>query len=129
MNFAKSYETNDIPTRVIKMNEKIFANFITDHLSYCIACAEFSDELKLFNIITVHQKNESCVKKIKISKHSDPQKPLFPVSYFFHPLIEIVYYYLLLSMLVCTNVYLLSGKKIFCSNISYDNSSSIRFTA
>ena len=45
------------------MNEKIFANFITDHLSYCIACAEFSDELKLFNIITVHQKNESYVKK------------------------------------------------------------------
>ena len=66
MNFAKSYETNDIPTRVIKMNEKIFANFITDHSSYCIACAEFSVELKPVNIITAHQGNESYIKKLRL---------------------------------------------------------------
>ena len=37
----------------------IFANFITDHLSYCIVFGEFPDELKRANTITVYKKNES----------------------------------------------------------------------
>ena len=34
---AKSFQINDIPTNIIKMNKDIFANFIRDHFNYCIA--------------------------------------------------------------------------------------------
>ena len=59
---AKSCQINDIPTKVIKMNKDIFANFITDHFNYCIAYGEFRDELKHADVIPVHKKNEKCDK-------------------------------------------------------------------
>ena len=37
LNVANSCQMNDIPTKVIEINKDIFANFITDHFSYCIA--------------------------------------------------------------------------------------------
>ena len=37
LNVAKSFQINDIPTKIIKMNKDIFANFIRDHFNYCIA--------------------------------------------------------------------------------------------
>ena len=37
LNVAKSFQINDIPTNIIKMNKDIFANFIRDHFNYCIA--------------------------------------------------------------------------------------------
>ena len=52
----------DIPTKVIKMNENIFTNFITDHFNYCIAYGEFPDELKHADVIPVHKKNRNCDK-------------------------------------------------------------------
>ena len=33
LNVAKSCQINGIPTKVIKMNKDIFANFITDHFN------------------------------------------------------------------------------------------------
>ena len=35
LNEAKICQINDIPTKFIKMNKDIFANFITDHFKYC----------------------------------------------------------------------------------------------
>ena len=58
LNVAKSCQMNDIPTKVIKMNKNIFANFITDHLNNF---GEFPDELK-HAVIPVHKKNEKCDK-------------------------------------------------------------------
>ena len=61
LNVAKTCQVNDIPTKVIKMNKDIFANFTTDHFNYCIAYSEFPDELK-HAVIPVHKKNEKCNK-------------------------------------------------------------------
>ena len=36
LNVAKTCQVNDIPTKVIKISKDIFANFITDHINYCI---------------------------------------------------------------------------------------------
>ena len=55
LNVAKTYQVNDIPTKVIKMNKYIFANFIKDHFKYCIAYGEFPDELKHADVIPIHQ--------------------------------------------------------------------------
>ena len=64
LNVAKTCQVNDIPTKVIKINKDIFANFITDHFNYCIANREFPDELKHADVIPVHKKNEKCNKTI-----------------------------------------------------------------
>ena len=53
---------NDIPTKVIKMNKDIYANFIMDHFNYCIAYGKFPDKLRDADVIPVHKKNEKCVK-------------------------------------------------------------------
>ena len=60
LNVAKTCQVNDIPSKVIKMNKDIFANFVTDHFNYCIAYGEFPDELKHADVIPVHKKNEKC---------------------------------------------------------------------
>ena len=62
LNVAKICQVNNIPTKVIKMNEDIFANFITDHFHYCIAYGEFPDGLKHADVIPVHKQNEKCNK-------------------------------------------------------------------
>ena len=51
LNVAKSCQMNDIPTKVIKMNKDISANFITDHFIYCITYGKFPDELKHTDVI------------------------------------------------------------------------------
>ena len=53
---------NDIPTKFIKINKDIFANFILDHSNYCIAFGEFPDELEHADTLPVHKTNESCDK-------------------------------------------------------------------
>ena len=63
LNVAKTCQVNDIPTKVIKMNKDIFANFIMDHFSNCITYGEFLDELKHADVIPpVHRKNRKCSK-------------------------------------------------------------------
>ena len=58
LNVGKSCQMNNIPSKIIKMNKGIFANFITDHFNYCIAYGEFPDELTHADVITFHKKNE-----------------------------------------------------------------------
>ena len=41
LNVVKSCQINDIPTNVIKMNEDIFANFITDRLTTVLLMVNF----------------------------------------------------------------------------------------
>ena len=60
LNVAKSCQTYDIPTNLIKINKDIFANFSTDHFTYCIAYAD---------VIPVHKKMKSVTKEI--SENSD----------------------------------------------------------
>ena len=62
LNGAKTCQVNDIPTKVIKINRDIFANFNKDHFNYCIANVKFHDELKHADVILVHKKNEKCNK-------------------------------------------------------------------
>ena len=53
---------NNIPTKVIKMNKDIFANFITDHFNNCIAYGKFLDKSKHADVTPIHKKNEKCDK-------------------------------------------------------------------
>ena len=62
LNVAKTCQVNDIPTKLIKINKDIFANFITNHFNYCIAYGKFPDELKRASAFPVHKKNEKCNK-------------------------------------------------------------------
>ena len=62
LNIAKTGQVNDIPTKVIKINKDIFANFIMDHFNYYIANGEFPDKLKHVDVIPVHKKYEKCNK-------------------------------------------------------------------
>ena len=58
LNVAKTCQINDIPTKVIKMNKDVFANFITDHFNYCFGYGEFGQrELKRTDVILVQKKN------------------------------------------------------------------------
>ena len=41
LNLAKSCQINDTPTKVIKMNKDIFANFIADHFNYLLLMVNF----------------------------------------------------------------------------------------
>ena len=62
LNIPKTCQVNDIPTKVMKINKDIFANFITGQFNYCIANGEFPEELKHADVIPVHKKNEKCNK-------------------------------------------------------------------
>ena len=62
LNIAKTCQVIDIPTKVIKINKDIFANFITDHFNYSIANGEFPDELKSADVFPVHKENGKCNK-------------------------------------------------------------------
>ena len=58
LNVARTCQVNDIPTKVIKINKDIFANFITDQFNYCIVNGEFPDELKHADVIPPSRKEQ-----------------------------------------------------------------------
>ena len=62
LNLAKTCQVNDIPPQFIKMNKIIFANFLMDHLYYCIVYGEFPDKLKHADVISFHKQNGKCNK-------------------------------------------------------------------
>ena len=65
LNVVRSCQMNYIPTKVIKMNKGIFANFtIMGHFNYCIAYSKFPHELKHSDVITIHKKNEKCERPV-----------------------------------------------------------------
>ena len=54
-NVHKTCQLKDIPTKIIKMNSDIFANFFCVHFNYCIDIGEFPQEFKNADIIPVHK--------------------------------------------------------------------------
>ena len=58
MNVHKTCQLKDIPTKIIKMNSDIFANFTCLPFNYCIDIGEFPQEFKNADIIPVHTKKE-----------------------------------------------------------------------
>ena len=64
LNVGKSCQMNNIPSKIIKMNKGIFANFITDHFNYCIAYGEFPDELKDADVFPSIKRIKSVTRKI-----------------------------------------------------------------
>ena len=54
MNVNKTCQLKDIPTKIIKMNADIFANFIRLHFNYYIDIAEFPQVFKHADIIPVN---------------------------------------------------------------------------
>ena len=69
MNVHKSCQLKDIPTKMIKMNSDIFANFICLHFNYCIDTGEFPQEFKNADIIPVHKKKEKSGKITDLSAY------------------------------------------------------------
>ena len=64
LNVGKSCQMNNIPSKIIKMNKGIFANFITDHFNYCIAYGEFPDKLKDADVFPSIKRIKSVTRQI-----------------------------------------------------------------
>ena len=62
MNLNKTCQLRDIPTKIIKMNANIFANFICLHFSYCIDIVEFPQVFKHADMI---KRKKKVIKLIK----------------------------------------------------------------
>ena len=60
----KATQNTDIPTKLIKDNADIFAEFIFISLNKCIEQSVFPSKLKLANITPVHKKTQKAQKKI-----------------------------------------------------------------
>ena len=60
---AKTCQKADTPTKIIKLNEDIFAKFISNHFNHFIDEGEYPYELKHANVIPLHKKKGKCVKE------------------------------------------------------------------
>ena len=60
----KATQNTDIPTKLIKDNADIFAEFVFISLNKCIEQSVFPSKLKLANITPVHKKTQKAQKKI-----------------------------------------------------------------
>ena len=58
----KATQNTDIPTKLIKENSDIFADFIFENLNDCISHSVFPSALKLANITPVHKKDSKSKK-------------------------------------------------------------------
>ena len=67
MNVHKPCQLKDIPTKIIKRNSDIFANFICLHFNYCIGIGEFLQEFKNAdkNLHTNFTIYKLCIKRKK----------------------------------------------------------------
>ena len=62
MSTSKGTQETDIPTKIIKDNSDIFADFILSSSKTCIANSEFPSSLKLAHITPVHKKDSKSLK-------------------------------------------------------------------
>ena len=63
LNIEKAIQSNDVPTKIIRLNKDIFGNFIrSDFNNNCIENGIFSDDLKQADVIPAHKKNDKCDK-------------------------------------------------------------------
>ena len=59
----KATQNTDIPTKIIKNDEDIFAEFIFLSLNKCIEESVFPPKLKLANITPVHKRDSKSTKE------------------------------------------------------------------
>ena len=63
LSVEKAIQSNDIPTKIIKLNKDIFGNFIkSDFNNNCVENEIFSEDLKHADVIPAHKKNDKCDK-------------------------------------------------------------------
>ena len=62
MNVEKACKSDDIPTKIIKLNKSIFSKFITSNFNHCLPVGEFPCELKDADITPVYKKEDKCDK-------------------------------------------------------------------
>ena len=56
LNVRKTFQGNDSPTKIIKLNIDLFSNFICQNFNYRISIGKFRNELKDADVIPVHKK-------------------------------------------------------------------------
>ena len=57
LNISKACQDTDIPTRIVRLNSEIFADFILQNMNYGIASSVYSDNLKDADISPIHKKD------------------------------------------------------------------------
>ena len=62
MNVEKACKSDDIPTKIIKLNKSIFSKFITSNFNHCLQVGEFPCKLKDADITPVYKKEDKCDK-------------------------------------------------------------------
>ena len=62
MKVEKSCQSTDIPTKIIKLNKQIIADFISENFNHCIDIGEFPTELKQADITPVFKKEDKSDK-------------------------------------------------------------------
>ena len=58
LNTAKTCQNVDTPTKIIKLNEDIFAKFIGNNFKHCIDEGEFPCGLKHADVIMLHKEKK-----------------------------------------------------------------------
>ena len=61
LNIKNSYQ-QDIPTKIIKLNKDLIAEFIAENFNSCIDEGEFPSEFKHADIVPVHKKKDKSDK-------------------------------------------------------------------
>ena len=63
LNTEKAIQSNDIPTKIIKLNKDIFSNFIkNDFNNNCVENGIFSDALKQADVMPALKNSNKCDK-------------------------------------------------------------------
>ena len=58
LNIKKSWQQEDIPTKIIKLNKDLIATSIVENFNFCIDQGEFPYELKHADIVPIHKKKD-----------------------------------------------------------------------
>ena len=58
LDIKKSWQQEDIPTKIIKLNKDLIAKFIVENFNSCIDEGDFPSELKHPDIVPIHQKKD-----------------------------------------------------------------------
>ena len=62
LSIVKACQKDDIPTKVIKMNKDIFADFIAKDFNNCVDKGVFPDDLKHADVTPIHKKKDKSDK-------------------------------------------------------------------
>ena len=81
LNIKKSYEQENILTKIIKLSKALIAKFIAENFNSCIDEGEFPSELKHADIVPIHKKKDKTTKVITGQQERQEDKSNYrPVS-------------------------------------------------